>query len=79
MAFDQGLAERVRNILAGREMDEKQMFGGVGFLLDGNMACGVYQEFLIVRVGPEFHDSALVMEYVRQFDITVNCVFQRDR
>ena len=49
---------------------EKKMFGGVGFLLDGNMCVGVWKEFLIVRVGPEAYADALEKRGVHEFDIT---------
>jgi len=53
MAYDQGLAQRVRELLEELPgYEEKKMFGGIGFLLYGNMACGVLREDLIVRVGP---------------------------
>lgn len=50
--------------------DQKKMFGGVGYLLQGNMACGVLNEDLIVRVGPEVYQDALKSPDTRQFDIT---------
>ena len=60
MAYDEGLAERVRNHLAGVDgVCEKEMFGGVGFMVNGNMACGPNGEFLIVRVGPDVYQEAL--------------------
>lgn len=46
------------------------MFGGVGFLLNGNMLVGVWKESLIVRLGPERGDEALLEPHVREFDIT---------
>lgn len=46
------------------------MFGGVGFLLDGNMLVGVWQDSLIARLGPEQADEALGQPHVREFDIT---------
>jgi hypothetical protein len=49
---------------------EKRMFGGIGFLIGGNMACGVNRENLIVRVGPEQYDAALAEPHVRPFDMT---------
>jgi len=71
MAFDEGLAQRIRDILAdGHEAVEKRMFGGVAFLLDGNLCCGVSKEDLIVRVGPERHEEALKRPHARLFDIT---------
>jgi TfoX-like protein len=71
MAFDEGLAQRVRDLLAdGPEAVEKRMFGGVAFLLDGNLCCGVHKDDLIVRVGPELHAAALGRPHARPFDIT---------
>ena len=49
---------------------EKKMFGGVGFLLNGNMACGVHKDNLIVRVDPEKHGALLKKAHARPFDIT---------
>ena len=46
------------------------MFGGVGYLLHGNMACGVHKESLIVRVGPDNYEDALREEYTTVFDMT---------
>jgi len=71
MAHDEGLAQRIRERLDGRpDVVEKRMFGGVCFLLRGNMSCGVYKDKLIVRVGPEAHEAALSREHVSPFDIT---------
>jgi len=71
MAFDEGLAQRVREILENQPgYDEKKMFGGIGFLLSGNMACGVIREDLIVRVGAEKYTDALLKPNVELFDIT---------
>lgn len=71
MAYDEGLAQRVREALGEMPgLVEKKMFGGVGFMLQGNMACGVYQESLIVRVGGEKDEEALGKAHTRPFDIT---------
>ncbi len=71
MAYDQGLAQRIRELLAGTpDLIEKKMFGGVGFLLRGNMACGVNQDRLIVRVGPERYEEALAHPQAAPFDMT---------
>jgi TfoX/Sxy family transcriptional regulator of competence genes len=60
MAFDNKLAERIRGQMAPIQgFVEKRMFGGIGFLIGGNMACGVIGENLIVRVGPDQYDAAL--------------------
>jgi hypothetical protein len=54
MAFDESLAARIRDALARKKgVEEKKMFGGIGFLLNGNMLVGVWKESLIVRLGPE--------------------------
>jgi TfoX/Sxy family transcriptional regulator of competence genes len=71
MPYDEGLAERMRTILKGtRGLEEKKMFGGVGFLVRGNMACGVHKDSLIVRVEPGRTAAALKQPHARPFDIT---------
>ena len=71
MAYDLKLAARVRKALAGRRgVTEKEQFGGVGFLLRGNMACGVIGQDLLVRVGPQGNDNALKDRHVRPFALT---------
>ncbi len=70
MAYNLKLAERIRSELAGVAFVEKNMFGGVGFLLNGNMACGVNKDNLIVRVDPEKHNSLLKKPYAKPFDMT---------
>lgn len=71
MAYSEELAQRVRHLLEGRTgLAEKKMFGGVGFLLHGNMACGVLKDNLIVRVGAEQYQSSLAIPHTREFDIT---------
>ncbi len=71
MAFDETLAARIRRRLARRRnVEEKKMFGGVGFLLAGNMLVGVWKDSLIVRLGPDEGDEALKEPHVRPFDIT---------
>src|SRR5688572_976079 len=71
MAFDETLAERIRGALGKRKgLTEKKMFGGIGFMLGGNMACGVHGEQLIVRLDPTETDAALARPHVRRFDLT---------
>ena len=71
MAFSAALAERIRQALARkRGVEEKKMFGGVGFLLNGNLLVGVWKDSLIVRLGPEEGDEALKEPHVSEFDIT---------
>ena len=71
MAFDENLARRIRTVLGRkRGIAEKKMFGGVGFLLKGNMLVGVWKDSLIVRLGAEGGEDALLEAHVRPFDIT---------
>jgi hypothetical protein len=68
MAYDQILAERIRVILIPHpEVVEKKMFGGVGFLLHGNMACGVQGDDVIVRVAVENNERILSQPFTRPF------------
>lgn len=70
MAYNAKLAERIRAELEGIPFVEKKMFGGVGFLLHGNMAVGAYKEDMIVRVAPEKHSQLLKKAGAKLFDIT---------
>jgi TfoX/Sxy family transcriptional regulator of competence genes len=70
MAYNLKLAERIRSQLDGVPFVEKKMFGGVGFLLNGNMACGVNKDNLIVRVDPEKHVTLLKKPHTKPFDLT---------
>jgi TfoX/Sxy family transcriptional regulator of competence genes len=71
MAFSETLAERIRQRLARRKkVVERKMFGGVGFLLNGNLLVGVWKDSLIVRLGPDEGAEALLEPHVREFDIT---------
>jgi TfoX N-terminal domain len=72
MAFDEQLAQRVRERLDARsDIDERRMFGGLAFLLAGNLCCGVHGEDLIVRLEPDEAAQLLETESdVRPFDIT---------
>jgi len=71
MTFDEHLAARMRNTLGKRpDLTEKKMFGGIAFLLAGNMCCGVHKTDMIVRLDPDETDSALAEANVRLFDLT---------
>ena len=71
MAYSESLARRIRHVLARRRnIVEKKMFGGVGFLLHGNMCVGVWKDSLIARIGPESYEQALSEPHVRPFDVT---------
>ena len=71
MAHDEGLAQRIRELLDERvDVSEKRMFGGVAFLVNGNMAVGVVKSELMVRVGPAAHAAALREAHARPMDFT---------
>jgi TfoX/Sxy family transcriptional regulator of competence genes len=70
MAFNEALADRIRAATAGQPVTEKRMFGGVAFLLDGKMFCGVTKDDLMLRVGPEKHQETLSRPHVRPMDFT---------
>jgi len=70
MAFDEKLAARIKAQLGKKKgIVEKKMFGGLAFLLNGNMSCGVHGNEMIVRLAPEETDKALAKRHVRVFDI----------
>ena len=70
MAFDEGLAERIRGVLDARsDVDERKMFGGIGFLVAGNMACGVMRDDLMVRMEPDVAAALESEPGVRRFDM----------
>jgi hypothetical protein len=71
MPYDPGLAQRLEETLEGRPgFRQKTMFGGIGWLLNGNMCCGVYKDWLIVRVGADAARRILAEEHVAPMDIT---------
>ena len=71
MPFDEALADRVRRLLKRRRgVTEKRMFGGLCFLLNGNMCCGVERDRLVVRVGPNQYERALAKPHARPMDFT---------
>ena len=71
MAYDEGLAERIRGILADRhDVSEKRMFGGIAFMIRGHMAVGIVKEELLVRVGPEAYADLVGQAHARPMDFT---------
>lgn len=71
MAYDEGLAERVREAPKNQKtLSEKKMFGGLSFLIRGNMCCGVVGDRLVARVGKERYEEALAQPYARPMDFT---------
>ena len=71
MAFDEALAARIRKQLGKRKgIAEKKMFGGLAFLLNGNMSVGVHADAMIVRLDPEASAKALKQKHTRVFDLS---------
>lgn len=71
MAFDEKLADRIRRRLkTKRGIVEKKMFGGLCFMVNGNMCCGVESDDLVVRVGPKQYENALKRKHARPMDFT---------
>ncbi len=71
MPYDEGLDTRIKKVVARwHGTSHKKMFGGVCHLINGNMFCGVYKEFLILRLGEDAAVDALDQKHVRVFDIT---------
>ncbi len=76
MAVNPALAERVRSaatdeaLRRGLDIREKHMFGGLAFMLNNKMACGVIADELMVRVGPDAYQAALSQPHARPMDFT---------
>lgn len=69
MPYDETLAARVRTMLAGSDgYGERKMFGGIAFMLHGNMCCGIVRDELMVRVGAERYEAALARKHARPMD-----------
>jgi TfoX/Sxy family transcriptional regulator of competence genes len=71
MAYDERMAERVRKLLKRRKgITERKMFGGLAFLLNGNMCCGIIEKDLMLRLGEEGAAKALKRGHTREMDFT---------
>jgi hypothetical protein len=71
MAFDEALADRVRDLLGARgEVSERRMFGGIAFMVAGNIAVGVIKDDLMVRLDPADAERALAEPHTRPMDFT---------
>ena len=71
MAYNEELADRVRISLDGHDgVIERKMFGGIAFMIHGNMCCGVVNDELMVRVGPDNHETSLALPHARPMDFT---------
>lgn len=71
MAFDETLADRIRSVLKRQKgVAERKMFGGLAFLLNGNMCCGVTKDQLMLRLGEQGTAEALTQPHARPMDFT---------
>lgn len=71
MPYDEKLADRIRKHLGKRKgLGKKKMFGGIAFMINGNMCVGVHKDDLIVRIEPDATDKALVEKHTRIFDLS---------
>ncbi|HEX9460044.1 MAG TPA: TfoX/Sxy family protein [Thermoanaerobaculia bacterium] len=71
MGYDEKTADRVRRILSTREdVIEKKMFGGLCFMVNGSMCCGLTNAALMVRIGPDGYERALAQPHARPMDFT---------
>ena len=71
MPYNEDIEKRILNIV--KDWDDtnlKKMFGGICHLIRGNMFCGVYKDFLILRLGEEKAENAMKLRFVGPFDIT---------
>jgi len=71
MAYDEGLAERIRGVLdERRDVAEKRMFGGIAFMAGGHMCVGIVKDELMVRVGPDAYNELVKQPHARRMDFT---------
>ena len=71
MALDEGLAQRVReNLLEYPNVEEKKMFGGLCFMVSRHMCCGILEDKLMARVGPDQYENLLTKEHAKAMDFT---------
>ncbi len=71
MAYDLGLADRTRVVLGTLgEFSERKMFGGLCFLVNGHMCCGIVKSDLMLRLTPEIAEAALREPHTRPMDFT---------
>jgi hypothetical protein len=71
MPFDERLAKRVRRLLRGEHsLKEKKVFGGLAFMVNDHICCGIVGEDLVVRTGPDSYHGALSQPHARPMDFT---------
>jgi TfoX/Sxy family transcriptional regulator of competence genes len=71
MPFDEALAEKVRVLLRGpHTLNERRMFGGLAFMVNGHMCCGIVGKNFVVRTGPDQYEEVLSQRHARPMDFT---------
>ena len=71
MAYDEAIADRLRVVLRRRKgVSERRMFGGIAFLINGNMCCGVVDDKIVLRLGEQGAADALTERHTREMDFT---------
>ena len=70
MAYNEQLLDRMREALSDHEVREQKMFGGIAFMLRGNMCVGVTDDNMMVRLGPDNYEDALAQPHTREMDFT---------
>lgn len=71
MSYDEGLAERIRELFQDRaDVEEKKMFGGLCFMVSNHMCCGIVNETLMARVGPDNYEKCLAKKHASEMDFT---------
>ena len=70
MAIDEGLAQRIRDVLGSARVTERKMFGGIAFMFHGHMFVGIAKRRLMVRIGPDAYPEALKRAHVSEMDFT---------
>lgn len=71
MTFSELTASQIRNAMQNTPgLSERHMFGGIAFMVEGNMCCGVIEDNLVVRVGPDIYDATLHEPHTRPMDFT---------
>jgi len=71
MSYDEGLAERIRDQFRDRDdIEEKRMFGGLCFMVSNHMCCGIVNDTLMARVGPNNYDQCLEEKHASEMDFT---------
>ena len=70
MPYSENLDQKISDTISEWGTERKNMFGGTCYLIKGNMMCGVYKDYLILRLRETQGEEALRQPHVRQFDIT---------